>query len=66
MVQMRRQPVVLSVSPRARAKQASRVRDASALASGRKSLRMLARENESFVALASRASVNLAASRSLG
>jgi hypothetical protein len=50
---------------RARAKQASRVVDAQALASGRKSASQLRRENEVFGPLAPQARVNLAASRSL-
>jgi len=55
-------------SPRERAaeKQRSRDEDAAALASGRKSAAELQRENEAFARLASRARVDLRASKSLG
>jgi hypothetical protein len=57
-----------SYSPqaRARAKQRSRARDESALASGRKSVSALKSENEVFAHLARRAEINISASRSLG
>jgi hypothetical protein len=55
----------LSVSSRAREKQASRRRDARARGSARKSARRMKRENEVFAGLAPTARVNLRASRSL-
>jgi hypothetical protein len=51
---------------RAAEKHRSRVQDARALASGRKSEAQLQHENEVFARLASRARVDLLASRSLG
>jgi hypothetical protein len=54
-----------SAEARAHAKQRSRARDESALASGRKAVGELKSENEVFAQFAHRASLNISASRSL-
>jgi hypothetical protein len=56
----------ISMSARAKEKEASRCRDEKDLASGRKSAAQLRRENEVFGQLASSARVRIIASRSLG
>lgn len=56
----------LDADERAREKQASRLADVLALASGQKSADQLRQENEVFGPLARLARPNLAASRSLG
>jgi hypothetical protein len=56
-----------NINPRSRAltKQAARASDERLLASGRKSVAQLKRENEAFAPLARSARVDLSASRSL-